>query len=202
MTDQSFCTLVDNTDLLLHDIATALNIDKGKAVAKFSDSKHMLVKPSGFEGKLYKVATFMQVAGSATLVAKTISMAKLAGVSELKIIQAQPFLITTLPIVGAMFFHGCGAIAENNTIGRTCTSIGNGLNMLMAYFELFYKTYGAPAIHKVTGIKITFNFTKQISRGPRLDRQEAIKIITSDKTRPIIEAVKDWAIKLLKIKKY
>jgi hypothetical protein len=47
-------------------------------------------------------------------VTHTLGLAKLAGVSGLQILQAQPILAVAIPTTGAIFFYGCGAIVRNN----------------------------------------------------------------------------------------
>jgi len=74
------------------------------------------------------------------MVAQTVSLSKLAGVYGSKIIQAQPLLIVAIPTVGAIFFHGCDAIAGQNLVGHTCNSIGNALNYPMRLCEMIYNS--------------------------------------------------------------
>ena len=65
----------------------------------------------------------------------------MAGVSGFQLIQTQPWLIVVVPIVGAMFLHGCGAIAGPNLVAQTCRSIGNLFNSPMSLFEMLYNCY-------------------------------------------------------------
>jgi hypothetical protein len=67
------------------------------------------------------------------MLAKTIVMAKAAG---LTVIRARPLLLVVIPAEGAVFFLGCGMIAGNTTLGRTCDTVGNFLNLPMSYTEL------------------------------------------------------------------
>ena len=86
------------------------------------------------------------------MVSRTVSFAKMIGFSGVKIIQAQPFLLVILPTVGAMFFHGCGSIFGNNTVRRACNSIGNILNLPMAYCKSVYNAYVLLLFNRTLGI--------------------------------------------------
>jgi len=200
MTDNSFCRLVEGTEEFISDVAMTLNVDESQALTAISDffsDRAILVQQSGIQGHLYKVGTFIQTAGSAAMVAKTMSIAKMAGVTGLQIIKAQPLVVVALPTVGAIFFHGCGSIIGNNTVGRTFNTIGNVLNLPMAYCESVYSAYISPLILKTTGIPTLFNYTKQAMRGPGLDSQEATKLLGGIKKESIIKNIKCWVIKKL-----
>jgi len=200
MTDNSFCQLVEETEELISDIALSLKVSDEQAisaVSNFFKDRSILVSQSGAPGYFYKIGTYLQTAGSATMVARTVSFAKMAGVSGLKILQTQPLLLITLPTVGAMFFHGCGSLAGNTTVGRTFNTIGNTLNLPMSYAELIYNTYASPAIARIFGIPTLLNYTKQASRGPGLDAQEATKLLGGVKKDSVIKHIKCWVIKKL-----
>jgi len=200
MTDNSFCQLLEDTEEFISDVALSLDVSNNQAVSAVSNflkDRSILVSQSGVPGYVYKIGTYAQTAGSATMVARTVSFAKLAGVSGLKIIQTQPLLLITLPTVGAMFFHGCGSLAGNNTVGRTCNTIGNTLNVPMSYAESIYNTYASPVIHRIFGIQTLLNYTKQARRGPGLDAQEATKLLGGVKKESILKHMKCWVIKKL-----
>jgi hypothetical protein len=200
MTDNSFCQLIQDTEEFIYDVALSLDVTNKEAVsavANFFTDRSILVSQSGLPGYVYKIGTYAQTAGSATMVARTVSFAKMAGVSGLKIIQTQPLLLITLPTVGAMFFHGCGSIAGNNTVGRTCNTIGNTLNLPMSYAESVYNTYASPVINRIFGIPTLLNYTKQARRGPGLDAQEATKLLGGIKKESILKHMKCWVIKKL-----
>ena len=200
MTDNSFCQLVKETEEFISDVAVSLDVSNEQAVSAVSNffkDRSILVSQSGVPGYVYKIGTYLQTAGSATMVARTVSFAKMAGVSGLKIIQTQPLLLITLPTVGAMFFHGCGSLTGNTTIGRTFKTIGNILNLPMSYAELIYNTYASPAITRIFGIPTLLNYTKQANRGPGLDAQEARKLLADVKKDSIIKHMKSWVIKKL-----
>ena len=110
------------------------------------------------------------------MAARTLTMAKAAGVSGLTLIKAQPLLVIVLPTVGAIFFHGCGAIAGNNRRGCNTIGIGNVLNIPMRFTELTYNTYLGPFVNKTLGIPTILNYTQQAQRGPGLDASEALKL--------------------------
>lgn len=108
LTYNSFCQLVGSTEQFIDDVALALDINKnkaGEAVAHFFQDRTILVQQSGVQGYIYKVSTFVQTAGSATMVPIILSLAKMAGVSGLQVIKAQPLLLIALPTLGAMFFQ-------------------------------------------------------------------------------------------------
>ena len=200
MTENYFCQLVEETEEFISDIASSLKARDEQAisaVSNFFKDRSILVFQSGVPGYFYKIGTYLQTAGSVTMVARTVLFAKLAGVSGLKILRTQPLLLITLPTVGAMFFHGCGSLAENTTIGRTFNTIGNTLNLPMSYAELIYNTYASPAIAHIFRIPTLLNYTKQASRGPGLDTQEATKLLGDVKKDSIIKHIKCWVIKKL-----
>ena len=85
---------------------------------KFFQDKNIVVQAGGVQGAVYKVGSYFQSAGSAGLVSQTIGIAKLAGVSGLRLLQGQPALAIATPTTGAIFFYGCGTVAGNNRIGK------------------------------------------------------------------------------------
>lgn len=202
LTDDSSCKLIQNQNVFVAGVGDQLGVDTTKAVGAIGDffkDKTVLVQQTGLEGYVYKMGTFVQTAGSASLVGKTIILAQAAGVTGLQIIQAQPFLVVALPTVGAMFFHGCGSIAGNNLVGRTCNTIGNTLNIPMAFTESLLNKYAGPVIKKVVGISTCFNYSKQMRRGPGLDSQEALAFLhlDPDGRKSILKTIKCFFIKKL-----
>lgn len=199
LTNDSFCKLVEN-EMFLDNISKGLNISKGEAVnqiANFFSDKMLLVQQTGVQKYLYKVGTFAQTAGSASMTARTLVMAKAAGVTGLNIIKAQPLLVIALPTVGAMFFHGCGQIIGNNTVGRSFNTIGNILNLPMTFTEITYNAYLAPLVNRTLGIPTILNYTKQAQRGPGLDASEALGLLKSSEKGSIIKSLKCFVIKQL-----
>jgi hypothetical protein len=200
LSDKSFCKLAEKSNEFLEDVSIALDVNKNQAinaVADFFPDRSMLVQQKGIEGAIYRFGSWTQAGGSGVLVYRTISMAKLAGAHGVTLIQAQPFLIVALPNVDGMFFHSCGALIGNNTIGRTCNTIGNVLNLPMTFSESIYNVYVAPIFAKLTGISTVLNYTKQMQRGPGLDGEEAVKFLI-DKDKGFIRASKDWLIERLR----
>jgi hypothetical protein len=166
-------------------------------IANFFEDKTLLVSPTGFQKYLYKVGTFAQTSGSKCMVVRTITIAKSMGVTGIKLIQGQPLMVIALPTVGAIFFHGCGQIIGNNTLGRTCNTIGNILNLPMAFTELCYNTYIAPTLNSTFGIVTILNYTKQAQRGPGLDLKEAVQLIKGKNEASIFSTIKCAVIKRL-----
>ena len=66
----------------------------------------MTVQAKGVQGTLSKVGSYLQSAGSLRVVANTLALAKLAGVSGLEVLKAQPILAVAIPTSAAMFFYG------------------------------------------------------------------------------------------------
>lgn len=113
------------------------------------------------------------------------------------LIKAQPFLIIALPTVGSMFFHGCGQLIVNNTVGRGFNIVGNVLNLPMIFTELTYNTYLAPAINRTLRIPTILNYTKQAQRRPGFNASEALKLITDIEKDSIVKSIKCFLIKKL-----
>ena len=149
------------------------------------------------QGNLYKVGTFAQTAGSATMVSRTVMMARAAGVTRFKMIKAQHFMLLVLSTVGAMFFCGVGCVIGNNSVGRTCNTIGNVLNLPMSYIEMLYNSYVAPLVNRTIGVPTILNYTKQMMRGPGLDSEEAVKLLYDSQKNSIIKNIKCFVIKRL-----
>ena len=116
-----FCNLVSKSDVILSTISSDLGVPKVSTLEqaqKFFQEKNIVVQAGGIQGAIYKVGSYVQSAGSAGLVNHTIGLSKLAGVSGLRILQAQPVLAIAIPTTGAMFFYACGAILAITQSGK------------------------------------------------------------------------------------
>lgn len=122
---------------------------------------------------------------------RTLGLAKLAGVNGLQILKSQPLLAITIPTTGAMFFYGCGAIFENNTIGKVFTTTADVLALPMKGVELMWNSYANPAFQKVFGIPIILNLTQTFKLGPGYTIEEMAKYIPVDR-RSFIENITDY----------
>jgi hypothetical protein len=196
----TFSHLVETNDLFISNVSKALEVDKGQAIKQISDffvDKPFLVQQTGVQGGLYRLGTFAQTAGAASMLSRTLAFSKAAGVGGLIIIQAQPLILVALPSVGAMFFHGCGTLLGNTTYGRTCNTVGNILNLPMAGVELIYNVYGAPIVNATFGIPTILNYTKQAKRGIGLDTKEALDFICAAKKPSILGTIKCYIIEKL-----
>eukprot|EP00957_Ditylum_brightwellii_P135082 10299202-Ditylum_brightwellii.AAC.1 len=106
----------------------------------FFRDKNVIVQAGGAQGTIYKVGSYLQSVGSAGL--------KLAGVSGLEILKAQPYLAVAIPTTGAMFFYGCGAIAGNTKIAKALVTTGDALALPMKGVEIMWNSDGNPIIQK------------------------------------------------------
>lgn len=156
----------------------------------------MIVQAKGVQGTLYKVGSHLQSFGSAGLVVNTISLAKLAGVTGLQVLKAQPMLAVAIPTTGAMFFYGCATIAGHNSIGKICTSTGDVLALPMKGVELLWNSYMNPSIQKVFGIPVILNMTQTFKTGPGYTVEEMARYVRFNKTS-VVRSVKDRIIKWL-----
>ena len=157
-----FCKLVSNSDIIISTLFSDLEITKKSAMEQaqnFFRDKNVIVQVGGAQGTLYKVGSYLQSSGSAGLVANTLAVAKLAGVSGLQILKAQLYLAVAIPTTDAMFFYGCGAIAGNTIIGKTFITTGDILALPMKGLEIMWNSYGNPIIQKVFGIPVRLNMT-------------------------------------------
>ena len=163
-------------------------------VQKFSQDKNIVVQVGGVQGAVYKVGSYLQSAGSAGLVSQTLGLAKLAGVSGLRILQAQPALAIAIPTTGAMFFYGCGAISGNNTIGKALVTTGDVLALPMKGVEIMWNSYGNPVIQKVFGIPVILNMTQTFKTGPGYTLKEIRNYIPLNNTS-LLKSIKNKVIK-------
>ena len=179
-----FCKLVSQSDIIISNLSSDLAITKQSAMQKaqnFFSDKNVIVQAEGFQGNLYKVGSYLQSAGSAGFVAKTLSLAQLAGVNGLQILQAQPYLAVAIPTTGAMFFYGCGAIIGNNQFGKAFVTTGDVLALPMKGVEIMWNSYGNPIIQKVFGIPFILNMTQTFKTGPGYTVEEVAKYISFNK---------------------
>ena len=179
-----FCKVVSENNVIINKVASNLVIPQESAIQQaqnFFRDKTVIVQAEGLQGSLYKVGLWFQSAGSAGLVTQTISLAKLAGVSGLQILKAQPYLAIALPTTGAMFFYGCGAIVGNNTFGKALITTGDLLALPMKGFEIMWNSYGNPLIQNVLGIPVILNMTQTFKTGPGYTIDEVVKYISFNK---------------------
>lgn len=203
LTDKSFCRMMERSEVFVDNVSKNLNIEPVEAmneITAFFNDKKILIHPTGWEGTFYKVGGYLQAGGPSIMLMRTSAMAKAAGVTGLDIIRAQPFLVVALPTVGALFFHGCGSLAgDTNIVGRTCNTLGNILNLPMAFTESLYNKYFADPIQRVFGFHTLLNYTKQAKRGPGLDSNEALNFlgIGENQKKSILKAAKCFLVEKL-----
>jgi hypothetical protein len=191
-------------------VVIKLNLPKNEAadvVTEFFRDRNLLVQQTGIQGVIYKIGSYTQTGSISLLMYRTVSMAKLAGAQGYALITVQPALVVALPTIRAIFFHGCGALMGNNTVGRTCTTIGNFLNLPMDLTENLFNAYVSPVILKVTGIPTILNYTNQMNQGFGLNPDEVMKLLADkdkglvskllDKKTDVTKTVKEWIIKQL-----
>lgn len=186
MSDKSFCYLVKNSQDVVEGVSNALQVpheEAVRAIASFFEQRKILVQQKGAQGLVYKLGTWLQGGGSAIMVGRTVAAAKLAGVSGSQIITSQPLMLVTVPMVGAIFFHGCGVIAGPNIIGKSCNSIAYVLSLPMRGVELTYNVYISPLINATTTIPTILNLTQQLMRGPGLNLTELKVLVTSERVK-------------------
>ena len=191
-----FCQLVSKSDLIINTVSSDLAISRSVALEyaqEFFKDKNIVVQATGLQGAMYKVGSYVQSAGSAGLVAHTMTLAKLAGASGIQILKSQPALVIALPFTGAMFFYGCGAIAGNNTIGKYLTTAGDVLALPMKAVELTWNRYINPVSIKILGVPTILNLTQAFKTGPGYTLQEIRDFIPFNRTS-IVRSIKDKLI--------
>ena len=194
-----FCSLVSKSDVILSTISSDLGVTKASAMVqaqKFFQDKNVVVQAGGVQGVVYKAGSYLQSAGSAGLVSQTLALAKLAGVSGLQVLQAQPALAIAIPTTGAMFFYGCGALAGNNTVGKVLVTAGDAFALPMKGVEIMWNSYGNPVIQKVFGIPVILNMTQTFKTGPGYTVEEVARYISLNK-KSLFKAMKDKIINWL-----
>ena len=124
---------------MMETIFCDLEITKQSVIEQaqlFFSDKNVIVQAEKIQGVIYKVGSYVQSAGSAGLIANIIALSKLAGVTGLKILKAQPFFIVAIPNKDAILFYGCGVIVVNNTIGKALVTTGYILVLPMKGVEI------------------------------------------------------------------
>ena len=194
-----FCSPASELDVILSTISSDLGVTKVSAMKqaqKFFQDKNVVVQPGGVQGTVYKVGSYLQSAGSAGLVSQTLALAKLAGVSGLQILQAQPALAIAIPTTGAIFFYGCGAVFGNNTIGKVFVTTGDIFALPMKGVEIMWNSYGNPVIQKIFGIPIILNMTQTFKTGSGYTVKEISDYISLNNTS-LLKSIKDRLINWL-----
>ena len=187
-----FCRLVSQSDVIMQTLSYDLEITKQSAIEQaqlFFSDKNVIVQAEGIQGVVYKVGSYVQSAGSAGLVANTIALAQLAGVTGLQILKAQPLLVVAIPTTGAMFFYGCGAIVGNNTVGKALITTGDILALPMKGVEIMWNSYGNMAVQKVFGMPVILNMTQTFKTGPGYTLKE-ISEYTSISKKSVFQVIK------------
>jgi hypothetical protein len=191
-----FCKFANESDIIIDIVSSNLVITKElarqQALDFFSD-KNVIVQASGVQGSLYKVGSYLQSAGSAGLVAHTLALAKLAGVSGLQILKSQPILAVAIPTTGAIFLYGCGAIIGDNMVGKALVTGADVLVVPMKGVEIMWNSYGNPIIQKVFGIPLILNMTQAFKTGPGYTIKEIVKYIPFN-NKSILKTVKEKII--------
>jgi hypothetical protein len=195
-----FCELASKSNVIIETVSHNLGITKDEAIEQaqhFFDNKNVIVQAGGVQGALYKVGSYVQSAGSAGIVANTMGLAKLAGVSGLQILKAQPILAIAIPTTGAIFFYGCGAILGNSTLGKTFVTTGDILVVPMKGVEIVWNHYCNPVIQKIFGIPLILNMSQAFKIGPGYTLKEIAEYIPINK-KSILKNVKEKIISWLK----
>jgi hypothetical protein len=163
-----FCQLITKSDIIIQEVSANLLITRESPISRaenFFNTRNVVVQPDGIQGKMYKVGSYLQSAGSADLVANTIGLSKLAGVSGLQILKAQPIMVVAILMTGALFFYGCGTIVGNNLVGKVLITAGDALALPIKGVEIMWNSYANPVIQKVFGIPVTLNLTQTLKTG-------------------------------------
>jgi len=197
-----FCRLVSQSDGIIQNLSYDLEIPTQSVMEQtklFFSDKNVLVQAKGIQGVIYKAGAGLQSAGSAALVYRTVALAKLAGVSGLQILKAQPALAIAIPTTGAIFFYACGAVFGNNTVAKACVTTGDILALPMKGVEILWNSYGNTAIQKVFGIPVILNMTQGFKTGPGYTAKEIADYVLIDKEslfkvikRTIKEKISKW----------
>jgi hypothetical protein len=196
---KDFCQLAAESDTIFSNISYNLSITKDQTMEeaqRFFRNNKIIVQASGAQGALYKVGSCLQSAGSAGLVANTMILAKLAGVTGLQILKAQPILVVAIPTTGSIFFYGCAAIVGNNPLGKTLVTTGDVLAIPMKGVEIIWNCYANPIMQKVFGIPIILNMTQAFKIGPGYTLKEISAYIPINQ-KSILKTVKEKMIKWL-----
>lgn len=198
-----FCSFVSKSDVILSTISSDLGLTKASAMEqaqKFFQDNNVVVQAGGIHGTVYKAGSYLQSAGSAGLVCQTLALARLAGVSGLQILKAQPALAVAIPTTGAMFFYGCGAVFGDNVIGKVFVTTGDVLALPMKGVEVMWNSYGNSVIQKVFGTPVILNMTQTFKTGPGYTLREIRDYIPLNNTsvlKSIKNKIKNKVIKWL-----
>lgn len=198
-----FCSFVSKSDAILSTISSDLGLTKASAMEqaqKFFQDNNVVVQAGGIHGTVYKAGSYLQSAGSAGLVCQTLALARLAGVSGLQILKAQPALVVAIPTTGAMFFYGCGAVFGDNVIGKVFVTTGDVLALPMKGVEVMWNSYGNSVIQKVFGTPVILNMTQTFKTGPGYTLREIRDYIPLNNTsvlKSIKNKIKNKVIKWL-----
>jgi len=193
-----FCALASDSEMILNTISSNLAISQESTMQQaqnFFNNNNILVQAEGVQGTVYKLGSYLQSAGSASVVVKTLGLAKLAGVTGLQILRAQPILVVAIPTTGAIFFYGCGAIVGNNAIGKALVTTGEVLAIPMKGVEIMWNSYGNPVIQKVFGFPVILNMTQAFKTGPGYTLEEIGRYIPLNNTsimKTVKKKILDW----------
>ena len=177
-----FCNLVSKSDIIVNNLSYDLKITKESAMEQVQNlfrDKTVIVQAGGAQGTIYKVASYLQSAGSG-----------------LQILKAQTYLAVVIPTTGDIFFYGCGAIAGNNSIGKALITTADALALPMKYVEIMWNSYGNPIIQKFFGVPVILNMTQTFKTGPGYIVEEVAKYIPLN-NKSLVRALKDKLIQLL-----
>ena len=86
-----FCNLVSKSDIIFSTLSSDLEIAKESVMEQaknFFCDKNLIVQARSVQGTLYKMGSYLQSAGSAGLVAHTLSLSQIDGVTGLQILKA------------------------------------------------------------------------------------------------------------------
>jgi len=123
-------------------------------------------------------------------------MGKVAGVSGLQALNAQPALAVAVPTMGAIFFYGCALVTGNSTVGRVCTTAGDICAFPMKGVELIWNRYANPISQQLFGIPIILNMTQTYKTGSGYTIKEMAAHVHFNRTS-VLKKVKKAIIRLL-----
>ena len=163
----------------------------------FFEDRKVIVQGDGLEEYIYRLNSYIQSGGSAILVSRTLSSARLAGVSGLQVFNAQPLMYVSLPLLGSMFCYGCATLFANNTmVAKFFNTGGDVLALPMKCLEVTWNAYGNPVIHKTLGIPVILNLTQTFKTGTGYTLKEVAKYIPMNKTS-LVRSIKNKLIQWL-----
>lgn len=195
----SFCNLVKNSEFIVSSLADTMGVETSVAVKQaqeFFSKNDLVVSPVGFQGKVYKMGSAIQSYLPAGYVSTFIMNARLIGAEGVHLMANNAGMYLALPTVGSLFFYGCGIIAGNNVVGKSCNTAGYILSRPMALTEHLWNNGPAVLIHKTIGIPIVLNQTKALVKGSGYSYNEVKKFIGIDR-KSLLKKVKNWLIRKL-----